>query len=125
VPAAPEGLRNRGRIQLGHARAHDAEHPLVHLHQADQRTAIGHVDDLVREVGHALHVLRPADCTDQHVEAVHRVGLGGRQQRVEEAALRLAERGVEVLRDHVLARAVAQTPRECLRVPERHARVAE
>ena len=48
-----------------------------------------------------------------------------RHERVEERALLFGERRAQVLRDHVLARPVAEAPRERLGVPERDPRIAE
>ena len=75
VPAAAERRRDRGGVQLGQARAGDAEHPPVHLHEADERQRVGEVDDLVGEIRHAVDVGRPGDRRHEHLETGDRVRL--------------------------------------------------
>ena len=125
VPAAAECRRDRSRVELGDARAHDAEDAAVHLDEADERPRVGEVDDLVREIGDAVDVLRPGYGGDEHLQALDGVGLERRDERVEQRPLLLGERRAQVLRDHVLTGAVAQAPGERLRVAEADARVAE
>ncbi len=52
-------------------------------------------------------------------------GLEPGHERVEEGALALGERRVQILGDHLLARSVAHAPRKRLRVADRRPRVAE
>ena len=125
VPAAAERGSDRGGVQLGDARPHDAEDALVHLDEANQSARVGQVDELVREVGDPVHVVGPGDRRDEHVEALHVMGLEAREQRVEQRALRLPQRRVQVLGHHVLTRPVAHAPGERLGVAHADARVAE
>ena len=60
MPAAPERARDRSSVELRHPRAHDGEHPPVHLHETDEGPAVRQVDDLVGQGGDALDVLRPS-----------------------------------------------------------------
>ena len=48
MPAAAQHRGDRGRVELGQARAHDAEDAAVHLHEADKGQRVGEIDDLVR-----------------------------------------------------------------------------
>jgi hypothetical protein len=125
VSAASERGGHRGSVDLGDARAHDAEDTRVHLHEAYERAGVREVDDLVREVGDAVHVPGPGDRGDEHLETARRVRLEGGDERVEQGALLLRERRAQVLRDHVLARPVPQAPGERLGVAPADARVAE
>ena len=59
VPATAESARSSGRVERRRAAAYDAEDAAVHLHEQHERTGIGEVDDLVREVRHALDIARP------------------------------------------------------------------
>ena len=126
VAAAAEGRGERGGVELRHAGAHDAEDALVHLDEADEaarrpsgrRPCARGSRRRRRTRGQATAVTStskpPASCVSSRGD-----------ERVEQRALALAERRVEVLRDHVLPRAVAQAPGERLGVAKRDARVAE
>ena len=125
MPAPAERSRNSRGVEFGHARADDTEDSAVHLHETDKRAGVRQVDDLVRQVRHAVDVVGPANRRDEYFEARDIVLLNGRQERIEERPLPLSERCVEVVGDHVLAGAVAKAPRERLSVPERDAGIAE
>ena len=116
--AAPaEGAGDRGRVELGDAGADDGEHPAPHLDQRDEAAGVRQVDDLVDEVGHAVHVLRPRNRAHEDLEPARVVRLDVFEQRVEERALARAERRVQVLRDHLLPCSVAHAPAERVDVP--------
>ena len=125
MAAASQGRRDRRGIELGHPRPDHAEDPAVHLDEADERAAVGEVDDLVREVGDALDVLRPPEPGHEHLVAARLVRLEARDERVEERALALGERRVQVLRHHLLARAVPHAPGQGLRVADRRPCIAQ
>ena len=125
MPAAAERPRDGGGVELRNARAADAEDPPVHLDEADERLGIREVDDLVREVRDSVDVRRPGDRRDEDLQPADGVALERCDERVEERALLLGERRAQVLRDHVLARPVAQAPGQRLGVPERDPGIAE
>ena len=79
----------------------------------------------MREVGDALDVLRPPEPGHEHLVAARLVRLEARDERVEQRALALGERRVQVLRHHLLARAVPHAPGEGLRVADRRPCVAK
>ena len=125
MPAAAQHRGDRGRVELGQARAHDAEDAAVHLHEADEGQRVGEIDDLVRQVGDAVDVGRPRDGRHEHLEAGDRVRLERRDEGVEQGTLLLRERRAKVLGDDLLARAVAQAPGERLGVADAHAGIGE
>ncbi len=125
MPPAAERRGDRGGVELCDARAHDAEHTLVHLDEADERAAVGQVDDLVGEVGDALHVLGPAERGHEHLVSPRLVRLEAGDERVEERTLALGQRCVQELRDHLLACPVAHAPGERLGVADRRPGIAE
>ncbi len=125
VTAAAERAGERRGVELGHAGARDAEDPLPHLHERDEAARIGEVDELVDEVRDPVDVLGPGDRGDEHLEAAGVVRLDPGDERLEERALLRPQGRVQVLGDHVLARAVAQAPAERVGVALGHRRIRE
>ncbi len=46
---------------------HDGEHTLVHLDEQNECANVGEIDDLVREIRHAVDVLGPAHGCEEHI----------------------------------------------------------
>ena len=86
----------RSRVDRFGAAADDDEDPLVHLHEEHERTRVGEIDDLVREVRDAVDVLGPADGCDEDVDPAA-TGSSRSMRCVEELALACGERRMEVL----------------------------
>ncbi len=116
VTASAEGGSRSGSVERRRTAANDAEDTPLHLHEQHQAATVGEVDDLVREVRDSLHVARPAERRHEHVQAVEVVRLQCVDERVEQLALVGGERRVEVALEQLLARAVPQAPRQCVRV---------
>ena len=57
-PPPPTGRQRPGDIQQPALAAADDEDALLHLHQDDQRLAIGHVHDLVGDDAEAVDIVR-------------------------------------------------------------------
>jgi hypothetical protein len=125
MASAAEHAREHGRVELGCPAADDGEDTVVHLHEQHERPAVGEVDELVREVRDPVDVGRPLERRDEHFDAGRLDGLEAVEQRVQQLALGLAERRVQVARDQVLTGAVTQAPAERLRVTLRRARVGQ
>ena len=125
VATATKGAREQRGIEPVAPAPDDGEDAPVHLHEHDERTGVCEVDDLVREVRDAVDVLGPAQRRQEHLlsPCVHR--LESLHEPVQERALGLGERRVQVLRDQILARAVTQAPAERVDVPLRRRRVRE
>ncbi len=116
VTSAAERGGDDSGVELGRAAAHDGEDPPVHLDEDDEGTAVGEVDDLVCEIRDAVDVIRPGHRRDEHLDPAGRVCLCCVDQRVQQGALVVAERGVQERGDQLLPRAVAQAPGERVRV---------
>ncbi len=125
MPSTPKHSRESRRVELWRPAPHHAERPGVHLDETDETRALRDLDELVREVRHAVDVDGPRDGGNEDLDAVHRQRLERREKCVEQLALLLRERGVKVVGDHLLLRAVAQTPGKRLRIPERRRRIGE
>jgi hypothetical protein len=125
VAPASERASDDGSIQFRDTRAHDAEDAFVHLDEAHERATIRQVDDLVGEVGDAVHVLGPLERGDENLVSTGLVRLEPRKESVEQRALALGERSVQVLRDHLLASPVPHAPGERLGVADGRPRIAE
>ena len=87
MPSATEGGRHGGGVDAIAAATYDREHSLLHLDEEHERLRVGEVDDLVREVRDALHVLRPANGCEQELLAAGADRLERLEQVVEEIAL--------------------------------------
>ncbi len=125
VSAAAEQLRDRSGVDLGGPAAGNTEDPAVHLDEQDERLAVGHVDDFVGQVRDAVHVARPGDRGDEHLDACELSRFDRLEDRSEQLPLVLGERRVQELREQLLAGAVTKAPREGLRVALGRARVRE
>ena len=125
MSAAAERGGERGRVELGHAAAEHGHDSAVHLDEADEPAGVGEVDELVGEVRDAVDVARPGERADQDVVPgdAHRLERG--EQRVEQLALVLRQRLMQVAGDHLLAGPVAEAPGERLGVTEGRARVGQ
>ncbi len=125
VAAAAEDPGRGSGVELLRAAADDAEHPAVHLDEQHERLRVGQVDDLVREVRDPVDVARPGDGRDEHLDPGHLVRLERVEQRAEQLALVAGQRRVQELGEQLLARPVAQAPRERLGVALRRRRIGE
>ena len=125
MATATERSRDGGRVERLRTTPNDDEHALVHLDEQHERTGVREVDDLVREVRHAVDVLGPLQRSDEDLLAVRDDRLQALHQGLEQLPLTRSERRVQVLVHELLARAVADTPRQGVDVALRRRRVRE
>ena len=92
--AAEHGRQCRG-VELGHAAARHCEDPAVHLDEDYEPGTIGHVDELVRQVRDPLDVLPRGRGRHEHLDAGRLMRLERVEQRRQQLAFGLAERGVQ------------------------------
>ena len=90
----------------------DGEDATVHLDEHDECPRVSEIDDLVREIRDAVHVLGPADGGEQDLFSLGVDGLEVVLERVEQVALGSGERSVQIRGDEILPGAVAQAPGE-------------
>ena len=125
MPAAAESPRRLlRRRRLGPA-AHDAEDPILHLDEEQQRTRVGEVDELVREVRDPVDVLGPRDRRDEHLASPAATGSRASERALQELALGRRERQVQVLAEQILPGAVTEAPGQRVDVALRRRRVRE
>ena len=105
----------RGIDSVGPA-PHDGEHTLVHLDEENECANVGEIEDLVREIRHAVDVVGPAHGCEEHILPVRVDRLQGVEQMLEQASLGRCQRCVQVLAHEVLSCAVAETPRQRVHV---------
>ncbi len=125
VATATERSRDGGRVERLRTTPNDDEHALVHLDEQHERTRVREVDDLVREVRHAVDVLGPLQRSDEDLLAVRDDRLQALHQGLEQLPLTRSERRVQVLVHELLARAVADAPRQGVDVALRRRRVRQ
>ena len=102
MAAAAEGSRHGRRVELRNAAAHDAEDALFHLDEHHKRPGICQIDDLVREVRDSIHVARPVDRRQEHVDPRDLVRLQPVEERREQLTLVLVERRVQERRQQLV-----------------------
>ena len=105
MPPAEAGRDSRS-VDVRCPAARDGENPVVHLDEQDERAAVGQVDDLVGEVRDAVHVARPGDRRDQHLDSGYALGSDCGHQSSEQLALLVGQRCVEEPREQSLPGAV-------------------
>ena len=94
APAAEHGRECRS-VELGHAAARHREDPAVHLDEDYEPGAIGHVNELVRQVRDPFDVLPRGRGRHEHLDARRLMRLERVEQRRQQLAFALAERGVQ------------------------------
>ena len=125
VPAAAERAGDPGCVDPVRAAPGDDKDAAVHLDEQDEGAGVREVDDLVREVRDAFDVHGPRERSDQGLLAARVDRFERLEQMLEELALVVGERHVQVRGDELLARAVPQAPGECIDVALGRRRVRE